>query len=101
MQPINKMVRYHAVENKSATQAFQQALNDAVNSDDFFKRELIDGTLHLNFEVEMESEDGEALNVHWYYQQSPEVMVPKRMLTSEGVLEKTYYGMVDDKPSNI
>lgn len=101
MQPINKMVRYHAVENKSATQAFQQALNDAVNSDDLFKRELIDGTLHLNFEVEMESEDGEALNVHWYYQQSPEVVVPKRMLTSKGVLEKTYYGMVDDKPSSI
>ncbi|MHA7232152.1 hypothetical protein ACVT98_26860 (plasmid) [Vibrio campbellii] len=100
MQPINKMLRYHAVENKSATQAFQQALNNAVHSDDFFKRELIDGTLHLNFEVEMESEHGEALNVHWYYQQSPEVMVPKRMLTSEGVLEKTYYGMVDDKPSS-
>ncbi|GAB7225438.1 hypothetical protein VoSk93_46590 [Vibrio owensii] len=101
MQPINKMVRYHAVENKSATQAFQQALNDAVNSDDFFKRELIDGMLHLNFEVEMESEDEETLNVHWYYQQSPEVVVPKRMLTSDGVLEKTYYGMVDDKPSSI
>ncbi|MDK9773934.1 toxin VasX, partial [Vibrio sp. B181a] len=101
MQPINKMVRYHAVENKSATQAFQQALNDAVHSDDFFKRELIDGTLHLNFEVEMESEHGEALNVHWYYQQSPEVVVPKRMLTSKGVLEKTYFGMVDDKPSSI
>ncbi|UTZ41427.1 hypothetical protein [Vibrio campbellii] len=101
MQPINKMVRYHAVENKSATQAFQQALNDAVHSDDFFKRELIEGTLHLNFEVEMESEQGEALNVHWYYQQSSDVVVPKRMLTSDGVLEKTYFGMVDDKPSSI
>ncbi len=101
MQPINKLLRYKAVENKPATQAFRRALNDAVNSNDFFKRELINGTLYLNFDVEMESEHGEELNVHWYYQQSPEVIVPKRMLTSKGVLEKTYYGMVDDKPSSL
>ncbi len=101
MQPINKLLRYQAVENKPATQAFRRALNDAVNSNDFFKCELINGTLYLNFDVEMESEHGEALHVHWYYQQSPEVIVPKRMLTSKGVLVKTYYGMVDDKPSSL
>lgn len=101
MQPVDKMLSRRVVENKTATEAFCRALNKAMNSDDFFQRELIDGTLHLNFEVEMESDHGEALHLHWYYQQSLDVIVPKRMLTSKGVLAKTYYGMVDDKPSNL
>ncbi len=101
MQPIHKMRSRKIVENKAATEAFSQALNNAINSNDFFKREFIDGTLNLNFEVEMESEHGEELNLHWYYQQSPDAIVPKRMRTSDGVLEKIYYGMVDDKPSSI
>ncbi|MCW8349301.1 hypothetical protein MD535_25300 [Vibrio sp. ZSDZ65] len=101
MQPIHKMVSYQIVENKSATKAFRQALTNAMNSNDFFQNEIVDGILHLNFDVEMESEHGKELNLHWYYQQSPEAIAPKRMLTSEGELEKTYYGMVDDKPSSI
>ncbi|WP_047049027.1 hypothetical protein [Vibrio mexicanus] len=101
MQPISKMVNFQIVENKPATEAFRQALTNAMNSNDFFQNEIVDGTLHLNFDVEMESAHGKELNLHWYYQQSHEVIVPKRMLTSKGELEKTYYGMVDDKPSSI
>ncbi|MYM57939.1 DUF4150 domain-containing protein [Vibrio sp. OCN044] len=97
IQPVNRKW----VEDEAATKAFKQALSAAANSEDFFQSEMINGTLYLNFSVEMENKPDEELHLHWYYQQSPDIIVPKRMLTSDGVLEKTYYGMIDDKPSNI
>ncbi|MBU2895578.1 hypothetical protein [Vibrio hepatarius] len=101
MLPINQMRNGKLVEDQAATKAFKQALSAAANSEDFFQSEMINGTLYLNFSVEMDNKPDEELHLHWYYQQSPDIIVPKRMLTSDGVLEKTYYGMIDDKPSNI
>ncbi|MER2499072.1 hypothetical protein ABS858_23675, partial [Vibrio neptunius] len=101
MQPINQMRNGTLIKDEAATKAFQRALSSAANSQDFFQSEMVNGTLYLNFTVEMEAQPEEELHLHWYYQQSPDIIVPKRMLTSKGVLTQTYYGMIDDKPSNI
>ncbi|ROV59350.1 hypothetical protein EGH82_14285, partial [Vibrio ponticus] len=89
------------VVNTTATEQFQKAFNRALTSKSFFHREFIDGTLYLNFEVEMESNIGGQLELHWFYQQSDDVVVPKRMSTSDGVLQKTYVGMIDSLPRAI
>ncbi|QFT40005.1 MULTISPECIES: porin family protein [unclassified Vibrio] len=42
------------------------------------------GALHLSVEVELD-EDSE---LHWCYQPTPDVVVPKRILTSDGKIKK-------------
>ena len=68
------------------TTALQQALSDPK------KYSLKEDTLTLTVEVELDKK----AQLHWYYQPKPDVMVPKRMLTSDGLMKETYVGMVDD-----
>ncbi len=79
-----------------ATEAFTKALNHALN--DPAKREIKDGALHLNVEVELEESPAQNLTLYWYYKPTPDITVPKRMLALDGEIKKNYIGMQDDKP---
>ncbi|QXX07657.1 hypothetical protein KW548_06710 [Vibrio neptunius] len=90
--------------NTEATQAFRKAFSEAETDLERFPQysppELCQN-FNIYFSVIMESEPGETLEVRWYYEQSPGVTVPKRMVTNDGNLVTTYHGMIDGKHSNI
>uniref|UniRef100_UPI0019CFBE92 hypothetical protein n=1 Tax=Vibrio neptunius TaxID=170651 RepID=UPI0019CFBE92 len=90
--------------NREATQAFRKAFSEAETDLERFPQysppELCQN-FNIYFSVIMESEPGETLEVRWYYEQSPGVTVPKRMVTNDGNLVTTYHGMIDGKHSNI
>ncbi|CAM3666180.1 PAAR-like domain-containing protein [Vibrio aquimaris] len=88
-QPIQSMGQVELDEN--ATQAFSNALSLALK--DPSKHKLEDGMLHLTVEVEQPKDS----YLYWYYQPEPSVMVPKRMLTYDGLAKQAFIGMKDDK----
>ncbi|NOJ24218.1 PAAR-like domain-containing protein [Vibrio coralliilyticus] len=88
IQNIKEVSTLDESETKVFTKALEAALSDTANLD--FKN----GALHLSVEVELD-EDSE---LHWCYQPTPDVVVPKRMLTSDGKIKKTYIGMRNDEP---
>ncbi|SDH46149.1 protein of unknown function [Vibrio xiamenensis] len=73
--------------NEQATKAFSNAISTAMNNNE--SHMIKDGTLTLTFEVEME----EDCVLHWYYQPSPNLVVPKRSLSDHGKITKTFLGM--------
>ncbi|MCM5511010.1 hypothetical protein [Vibrio sp. SCSIO 43169] len=91
LQPI-QYIKEVSTLDESGTKVFTKALEAALS--DAAKQDFKNGALHLSVEVELD-EDSE---LHWYYQPTPDVVVPKRMLTSDGQLKKTYIGMRDDEP---
>ena len=91
LQPIQNIKNVSTLD-KSGTKVFAKALEEALNNP--AKHKFENGTLHLKVEAEL-NEDSE---LHWYYKPTPDVVVPKRMLTSDGQLNKTYVGMKDDEP---
>lgn len=91
LQPIQNIKNVSTLD-KSGSKVFAKALEEALNNPT--KHKFENGTLHLKVEAEL-NEDSE---LHWYYKPTPDVVVPKRMLTSDGQLNKTYVGMKDDEP---
>lgn len=90
-QPIQDINNVSSLD-ESGTGTFMKALEEALSNP--AKRRLENGTLHLKVEADL-NEDAE---LHWYYKPTPDVVVPKRMLTSNGELKRTYIGMKDDEP---
>ncbi|MCY9844873.1 toxin VasX [Vibrio caribbeanicus] len=88
-QPIQNMGQVELDE--TATQAFSDALELALG--DSSKHKLEDGILHLTVEVEQPKDS----YLYWYYQPEPSVMVPKRILTQNGLAKQAFVGMKDDE----
>ncbi len=78
---------YNYEFNEQATKAFSNAISTAMNNNE--SHTIKYGTLTLTFEVGME----EDCVLHWYYQPSPNLVVPKRSLTDDGEIAKTFLGM--------
>ena len=55
----------------------------------------------IEFEVEMDNQMGYELELHWYYEQRKGITVPKRRLTRNGRLLKTYHGMINSHLADI
>ncbi|WP_339390127.1 hypothetical protein, partial [Vibrio neptunius] len=83
----NNGMQIKASLNTEATQAFRKAFSEAETDLERFPQysppELCQN-FNIYFSVVMESEPGETLEVRWYYEQSPGVTVPKRMVTNDG-----------------
>ena len=102
--PAKNSMQTETSLNSEATEAFRKALSEAETDIERFPQyapsELCQN-FNIYFSVIMESEPGETLEVRWYYEQSSGITVPKRMITREGHLVKTYHGMTDGEFSNI
>ncbi|GLR06667.1 hypothetical protein GCM10007906_42550 [Vibrio hyugaensis] len=102
--PAKNSTQVEASLNPEATEAFRKALSEAETDIERFPQYALSElcqNFNIYFSVIMESEPGETLEVRWYYEQSPGITVPKRMVTREGHLVKTYHGMIDGNYSNI
>ncbi|MFS1909143.1 hypothetical protein BCU30_023805, partial [Vibrio lentus] len=90
-QPIQNIKNVSSLD-ESGTDTFKKALQDALSNPAKHRSE--NGTLYLKVEAEL----NENAELHWYYKPTPDVVVPKRMLTSNGELKRTYIGMKDGDP---
>ncbi len=82
-----KPLAYDYEFNEQATKAFSNAISTAMNNNE--SHTIKYGTLTLTFEVGME----EDCVLHWYYQPSPELIVPQRSLILDGEISRTSLGM--------
>ena len=89
LQPIHKIKNVTTLD-ESGTKALSKAIESALGNP--AKRHVKDGALYLTVDVELD-EDAE---LFWYYKPTPDTVVPKRTLTSDGEIKNTYVGMKED-----